>query len=214
MDKIVSAPTRARLSSEERKASIVNAAKQLFAEKGFRGTTTREIAASLGVTEPVLYEHFRTKSELYSAIIDHCSQEGFRQLEQIAAKYAEADDDYGFFTELGNLIVRWFVEDQPFVRLLLFSHLEKHEMRELFFDRKHIEFQDMVTGYIRRRIEKGALASMDPELAFHAFTGMVGHYCLHASIFECNKMSMPYEAVVQGMVGIFLNGACVRQENS
>ena len=65
-----------RMSSEERRAAIIHAACRLFAEKGFRGTTTRELAAAVGVTEPVLYEHFRTKRDLYSAIIGEKSKDG------------------------------------------------------------------------------------------------------------------------------------------
>ena len=59
--KIISKP---RLTSEERRASIVEAACKLFADKGFRGTTTRELAAAVGVSEPILYEHFKTTRDL------------------------------------------------------------------------------------------------------------------------------------------------------
>ena len=61
---------RVRMKSAERRDAIVRSAIHLFAEKGFRGATTRELAAAAGVTEPVLYQHFRTKSDLYSAIIE------------------------------------------------------------------------------------------------------------------------------------------------
>ena len=70
------AQPKPRMSSEERRAAIVHAACRLFAERGFRGTTTRELAAAVGVTEPVLYEHFRTKRDLYSAIIGEKAKAG------------------------------------------------------------------------------------------------------------------------------------------
>src|SRR5436190_2837584 len=93
--------TKPRLTSEERKASIVEAAIRLFGEKGFRGTTTREIAAAVGVSEPILYEHFKTKSDLYAAIIDSSSQKGVDLLAALADRYSKIDDDEGFFTEFG-----------------------------------------------------------------------------------------------------------------
>jgi len=61
---------KTRMRGEERHAAIVRCAIRLFAEKGFRGATTRELAASVGVTEPVLYQHFETKRDLYAAIIE------------------------------------------------------------------------------------------------------------------------------------------------
>ena len=61
---------KTRMRGEERYAAIVRCAIRLFAEKGFRGATTRELASALGVTEPVLYRHFPTKRDLYNAIIE------------------------------------------------------------------------------------------------------------------------------------------------
>src|SRR5436190_5938261 len=103
--------SRPRLSSDERKASIVEAAMRIFAEKGFRGTTTRELAAAVGVTEPVLYEHFRTKRDLYSAIISEKAKEGLAVLSALRDRYMVTEDDTGFFNELGNIIIHWYTED-------------------------------------------------------------------------------------------------------
>ena len=55
-----------KLSKADRRKAIVETAANLFAEVGFRGGTTRELAKRVGVTEPVLYEHFQTKSDLYA----------------------------------------------------------------------------------------------------------------------------------------------------
>src|SRR3954451_21282545 len=101
--------TRAsRMSSEDRRAHILDTACKLFAEKGFRGTTTRELAASVGVTEPVLYEHFKTKRDLYAAIIESKAHEGAEVVAALTEKYALTDDDRGFFTELGDFIVHLY----------------------------------------------------------------------------------------------------------
>src|SRR5579885_2281505 len=96
----------ARLSARERRAAIVNAAVKLFSEKGFRGTTTRELAASVGVSERVLYQHFATKKHLYAAIIDAKSNE----IEQIAERlriWMDGNDDRGFFACVANVILDW-----------------------------------------------------------------------------------------------------------
>ena len=61
---------RERLSGEERRQQIVEAAIDLFSRKGFRGTTTREIAEVAGISEAMIFKHFTTKQELYSAIIE------------------------------------------------------------------------------------------------------------------------------------------------
>lgn len=61
-----------RLSSEERRESIVKAVRGVFAEKGFDGTTTRELAGAANVSEALLYKHFPSKESLYAAMLDAC----------------------------------------------------------------------------------------------------------------------------------------------
>src|SRR3954471_1356725 len=62
----------ARLSADERRAAIIHAVRRLFADKGFHGTTTRELAAAAGVSEALLFKHFPTKEALYSAMLLTC----------------------------------------------------------------------------------------------------------------------------------------------
>jgi AcrR family transcriptional regulator len=63
-----------RLNSEERRAAIVKAVQGVFAEKGFDGTTTRELAEAAGVSEALLFKHFPNKEALYSAMQMSCCQ--------------------------------------------------------------------------------------------------------------------------------------------
>src|SRR5262245_54622767 len=173
-----------RMTSEERRAAIVQAACRIFAEKGFRGTTTRELAAAVGVTEPVLYEHFRTKRDLYSAIIGEKAKEGIALLSALSDQYSETQDDEGFFNALGNIVIEWYTEDATFVRLLLFSSLEGHELKDLFHERSH-ECFDLIAGYIERRIQSGAMRAVNSRMAARAFFGMVAHYALTGLLFGC-----------------------------
>src|SRR3990170_7941304 len=59
-----------RLTAEKRSAQIVKVAMRLFSQKGFKGTTTREIAKQAGVSEAIIFKHFAKKEELFSAIIN------------------------------------------------------------------------------------------------------------------------------------------------
>lgn len=75
-----------RLSSEERRLAIVEAVKIVFAEKGFDGTTTRELAEAAGVSEALLYKHFPSKESLFTAMRDACAKgPGFAEYKRILA---------------------------------------------------------------------------------------------------------------------------------
>src|SRR5947209_11579980 len=66
-----------RMAAEERRLQIAQVATRLFSERGFRGTATKEIAQAAGVSEAIIFRHFATKDDLYTAIIDLKSCDGF-----------------------------------------------------------------------------------------------------------------------------------------
>jgi AcrR family transcriptional regulator len=69
------AKSGAKLTGDERRAAIVAAVRRVFAEKGFHGTTTRELGQAAGVSEALLFKHFPNKEALYAAMLVSCSQQ-------------------------------------------------------------------------------------------------------------------------------------------
>lgn len=197
-----------RLSSHERREAIVDAAIRLFSEKGFRGTTTRELAAAVGVSEPILYQHFATKRDLYDAIIDAKSMDGEKICAQIRP-YLDGRDDRGFFSTIAEIVLAWHAQDPSYLRLLLFSALEGHDLTQQFYERYTKGFMQMLADYIRRRIREGAFRAQDPVLAMHAFVGMVAHYGLDAALSR-RLVDQPRNELVDSIVNIFLEGIQAR----
>ena len=62
---------RTRLTYEDRRTAILDAARHEFARKGFRGAGTADIAARCGCSEPMPYKHFASKQELFAAVLTH-----------------------------------------------------------------------------------------------------------------------------------------------
>jgi AcrR family transcriptional regulator len=60
---------RRRLTGEERRESILTAARRVFAERGFPGTTTKALAEAAGVSEALLFKHYPSKEALYTAML-------------------------------------------------------------------------------------------------------------------------------------------------
>ncbi len=193
------------MASQDRRAAILRTAIEMFAERGFRGTTTRELAAACGVSEPVLYQHFATKRDLYTAIIEAKLQEhGDRGW--TLQPYIEAQDDPAVFTRLAEYIVDWYTGDTAYIRLLLFSALEGHELTVMFHEHATVRsYRQFVVDYIRRRSQAGAFREIDPDLASRAFLGMIANYALATVIFRCHENEDRGQAIA-GMVEIFLEG--------
>jgi AcrR family transcriptional regulator len=81
-----------RLSAEERRQALVDAALRVFHTTSYAGATTAEIAREAGVSEPILYRHFPSKRALYVA----CLEQSWEQLRSawIAARTGAAPDQW------------------------------------------------------------------------------------------------------------------------
>ena len=76
--------TTERKSAEERRAQVLDAALEAFAEHGLSGASTDEIARRAGISQPYLFRLFRTKKELFIASVERCFRETRETFEQAA----------------------------------------------------------------------------------------------------------------------------------
>jgi AcrR family transcriptional regulator len=60
-----------RLPAPRRRRQLLDVAIDVFADRGFHGTSMEDVADAAGVTKPVLYQHFSSKRELYRELLDH-----------------------------------------------------------------------------------------------------------------------------------------------
>ena len=71
----MAAPTRRRLTAEERRTEILDAALSAFSRKGYHATSIDDIAGEAGVSKALIYEHFASKQELYADLIARNARE-------------------------------------------------------------------------------------------------------------------------------------------
>jgi AcrR family transcriptional regulator len=79
------AEPRRRISGDERRESILQLTSRAFAERGYDGVRTAELAESAGVSEALIYQHFRTKAELYHAAVERSAEILEERVAQAAA---------------------------------------------------------------------------------------------------------------------------------
>jgi len=182
---------------------------KLFAKKGFRGTTTRDLAIQAEVNEAIIFRHFRNKEELYRAILEHKAYEDRDARIEELEHLANANDDQRFFETLGQRFLERHEKDTNFFRLLLFSALEGHQLSEMFAASMTARnpVPNCIANYIQKRIDQGVFRPMDPRLTARVLLGMFASFVLFQEIFGLKK-TQPYdtEEVVRTFVSIFLKG--------
>ena len=147
-----------RVSSAERRQKILDAARPLFADLGFRGVTTRAVAEAAAISEALLYRHFESKEELYKAVLASCSSQVADDAQQLHA----LPDNTATLVLAAYLVMRGIQfpttpsavrGDVP--RLMLRSLLSDGEFARSFVSFAAEQVRDKIERCVRVAINKG-----------------------------------------------------------
>lgn len=204
-----------RLSTEQRRQQLINAAMRLFSSKGFDGTTTREIAQAAGINEALIFRHFRTKEELYWAVVSSRIRAAGRQdkiREYLKSSRLDASEVLGAIAE--NLLDRT-CEDADLTRLLLFSALRNSQLSETFFRTYMAGIYDAIADFIRHEIKQRKFRKVDPMVAARAFMGMISsHILLEELLSGPRKKTNSPRGLGKQLSDLWLNGMSLPTSNN
>ncbi|CAB5160638.1 Transcriptional regulator, AcrR family [Olavius algarvensis associated proteobacterium Delta 3] len=135
-----------------KKHQILNAAAKLFATQGFDGTTTLQIATEAGVTEPLIYYHFKGKDELFTSILQTAFEKYFTRLENLPRRTTIQ------FVQIANLINLHFaiVDEMPNETFLVMNTCPVKLNDPDHVCRANVDRQkEWLTGYLTQCLEEG-----------------------------------------------------------
>jgi AcrR family transcriptional regulator len=137
--------------------AILLEASRLFATRGFRGTSTRDICAAVGIRQPSLYSHFSSKQAIAEELLRRDLTLGIEALERIGR------DGGGAAVELYRYL-RWEITydlEDPFDKRALYN-TEILDLPELEGSRNLLaKFNQLVESLIRRGIQAGDFIDLD-----------------------------------------------------
>ena len=196
-----------RLTGEDRRTQIINTALGLFANKGLSGTRTKEIAKAAGISETLIFQHFKTKEDLYRAALRELfgTHPVMPEVEEMMTK----KDDFGVFTTLALHLIRHNRQDPRIMRLAIFSALEGPHTAEIFSHRKEAEppLPELLAGYIQQRIDEGAFKKVNAQIAGQLFVETIFMYIADQEASISGPL-LPFsdEETVETLVRIFIDG--------
>jgi TetR/AcrR family transcriptional regulator len=196
-----------RLSALHRRQQLVSVAIDLFSQKGFNGATTREIAAAAGVTEAIIFRHFKTKEHLYTAIIDQRFASPLTAVWLVRLRQAmDRNDDEAVVRQLIEAIISTHKNDPKFERLMLYAALERNEIALRYMRKMTSQIVDTFRAYFARRQREGRLRTVSPDTALIAVVGMAQHYALCKYVHSFNDPGLSDEQAIESFTRIALNG--------
>ena len=188
---------------------IVEAAAQLFAHNGFKGTTTRDIAQLANLNEATLFRYFPRKPELFWAAVEsHIARVKLARATQTSLA---ADDEPTIVVPLLIAFILDSLNNQPDLRRLL--HVAAFELPQADqMIREHLgPIFDMVCAYFQRCADKGTVRDVAPPLAA---LGLLGAITAHQSLcllFDGKESPYPNdEQAISAYALLWLNGMLPR----
>ena len=201
------------MTGDARREQILQTAVELFSKKGFKGTTTKEIARVAGVSEAMVFRHFASKEELYGAILDTKGcRDGVHRFpweENTVLQQAIVDkDDFAVFYNIAFDALNKHQSDVGFMRLLFYSALEEHKLAEMFFNDFVATVYEFIGGYVRERQVDGELREIDPRIVVRSFLGMIIHHSLNNILWDKKRVivDITNEVAAKNFAEILLNG--------
>ena len=201
------------MKGDERREQILRTAVSLFSQRGFKGTTTKEIARAAGVSEAMVFRHFENKDALYGAILDtkNC-QDGVHRFpweeNEKLQQAIEQKDDFAVFYNIAFDALNKHQADEGFMRLLFYSALEEHELAERFFHEFIEKIYQFIGSYIKERQQDGVFREMNPRIAVRAWLGMLIHHSLNNILWDKKRviLDITTEEAAKNFAEILLRG--------
>jgi TetR/AcrR family transcriptional regulator len=106
------------------KAKVLESAEQLFADKGFNGTSLAEISRASGISDGLILYHFKSKQRLYKEVIERISQRYVDVFQGLREKDITPAEMMG---EALNSVFDFWRTDDTYNRISLWAYLERRE---------------------------------------------------------------------------------------
>jgi AcrR family transcriptional regulator len=170
---------------EERKREIIEATMDLAVEKGLKKLTTQAIADKVGIAQPTIFRHFKSRDEIFGAVINWVGDSLFKVIGGLFSEAGPADE------RLKKLLCKQ----------LAFMNRHRAIPRVLFSDRLHLEspklkavVQKMMNGYVAsvtgllaQGVEEGTFRKdLDPERTARYIAAMIQGLVMRWSVYEFN----------------------------
>jgi AcrR family transcriptional regulator len=167
MNVVIATPRR-----DLKRDMILSIAQQVFLEEGYAAASMSAIAARVGGSKGTLYNYFRSKAELFVAVIQNQCEIQQNQLFDVPEQ-----DIRKFLTELGRRFVRLLLSDEIITlhRIVVAEATRFPEIGEALYEAGPKRGKQRLVAYLRQAMAEGKLKQADPERAAdHAMEMCVG----------------------------------------
>ena len=168
--------------AKDTKERILEAALEMFSQKGYAGTNIRELTASLGLVKSSMYRHFKSKEEIWNTLLDE-------MIAYYGARFGSPENLPPIPDSLEGLVAMTrhmtdvTIHDEKIImtrKLLSIEQFRDERARDLATKHFLTGLKEMFTHIFTGMMDKGLLRKDDPEMLAFAYTAPISaliHWC-------------------------------------
>lgn len=199
-----------RLDARDGRETLLDAAMDIFAARGYAGATVDEIAQAAEMSKAGFYWHFESKEAIFTAMIARYAP--FTTVARIVSEgEAAGEDPRVILTCILEAIVAAATARLALFRTIMLEAFQNPEMGAVFSRHVLGVALPVVGGYLMRQMAAGTMRRMHPALALQSLIGPLFLHLLSREMFAAQAGAMPsLEDVITHIVTTFLDGVVVR----
>ena len=169
-----------RIPGVERRGLIIEAALEVFAERGYEGATVQRIADRAKINNGLIYKHFAGKADLYKAVLKKAPFQMFSEEE--AQKLFKGNNDREVLKAFARRYLEIMKSNEKFVKFLNLGQWEKPQVFEMQYFHSQEFPITMLANYLEQRMKEKKLRKKKPRLAARVFLSTIHWYGLRLII--------------------------------
>jgi len=193
------------VNARNRRQEILERATDLFADRGFDGTSIRSIASACSITEAAIYRHFDHKHHLYEEVIRHkAAQHDITGYLQRLARVGTVED---VLLGVSEHILSITTADPTLMRLMFNNSLERGTEAAVLFREVRLPYVEFLARELMERAQAGEIRPVDSFITARCFVGMVMDCALNFGVWsQIVHLDLTARDVYCNTVPIFARG--------
>jgi AcrR family transcriptional regulator len=189
-------------------AKILAAALRLFSQRGYGGTTTRDLAEAAGVAEGTLFRHFESKKAI---LVEVATQGWIELLTDLLTELSEM----GSYRAIGQVMRRRMLNLRKNTDMMRVCFMEAQfhpELREQIQTQVIGKMTDVAEAFFQTAMDRGIYRPMNPRVVARIFLGMfaVAGFS-QTTLGDEGDSIQAMQELAEGLTEVFLNGVLVKE---
>jgi AcrR family transcriptional regulator len=197
-------------SESETQTRILQAAKHLFARRGYDATTTRDLAQAAGVAEGTIFRHFENKKAI---LVEVATQGWIELLTDLLTELSEM----GSYKAIAQVMRRRMLklhESEDLLRVCFMEAQFHPDLRDQIQTEVISKMSDVAEAFFQTAMDQGIYRRMNPYIVAQVFLGMFMVAGFSQNTIVAGNSPQKMQEMAEGVADIFLNGVLAEPKSS